>query len=186
MLHILRTVPLCPPNALRVASEEHRLSGLVHVVHVQKCTFVSARRSSLGTCCTRSELYLCVCQTFFARYMLYMFRNVPLCPPDVLRKVHIVHVQNCTFVSTRRSSLGTCCTTCSELYICVRQTFFAWPVKNTISLGFSSLQFPAITVCNVNPVRISMLPNMSADFQDLVSSVQPDRLGRVLDAVSRL
>ena len=59
-------------------------------------------------------------------------------------------------------------------------------MKNTISLGFSSLQFPAVTVCNVNPVRISMLPNMSADFQDLVSSVQPDRLGRVLDAVSRL
>ena len=31
------------------------------------------------------------------------------------------------------------------------------PIKTEISLGFSTLDFPTVTLCNVNPVRRSMI-----------------------------
>ncbi|PVD23098.1 hypothetical protein C0Q70_16360 [Pomacea canaliculata] len=55
-------------------------------------------------------------------------------------------------------------------------TYLAYPTTNSISLGFSSLQFPAITVCNVNAVRKSQVSMLSEKFQSLVNASSPDNL----------
>ncbi|KAK7099869.1 acid-sensing ion channel 1-like [Littorina saxatilis] len=64
-------------------------------------------------------------------------------------------------------------------YLC--QTYFAWPVQNKIVLGWSGLQFPAVTVCNVNPVRLARLGDLSDDFRQLVSLTDPANLGSIID-----
>lgn len=37
------------------------------------------------------------------------------------------------------------------------KTFYSNPIQTTVSLDFSTLQFPAISICNMNPVRKSKL-----------------------------
>lgn len=49
------------------------------------------------------------------------------------------------------------------------------PVQTKISLGFNNLQFPAVTLCNMNVVKFSELPTTSVAFQSLVALTQPSR-----------
>ena len=55
MLYIFRTVPLCPPDVLRVASEEHHLPGVLqpavpccHRVQRQPCAYLHAAQHVRG------------------------------------------------------------------------------------------------------------------------------------------
>ncbi|OWF44768.1 amiloride-sensitive sodium channel subunit alpha-like [Mizuhopecten yessoensis] len=65
--------------------------------------------------------------------------------------------------------------------------FLSWPKKTTLTLGFSNLELPAVTICNVNPIRNSQLHNTNIRLQRLVEKVDPDnfylrRRKRFLDA----
>ena len=65
------------------------------------------------------------------------------------------------------------------------QEYFKFDTNNQIQLGYESLEFPAVTICNVNPVRQSMLSTFSADFQDFVNKLDPATIGNIIDAVSK-
>ncbi|XP_061169102.1 amiloride-sensitive sodium channel subunit alpha-like isoform X2 [Saccostrea echinata] len=53
--------------------------------------------------------------------------------------------------------------------------FLELPVQTKISLGFNSLQFPAVTVCNMNVVKKSELHTTSIGLQNLVAITDPSR-----------
>ncbi|XP_078318173.1 acid-sensing ion channel 1C-like isoform X2 [Crassostrea virginica] len=53
--------------------------------------------------------------------------------------------------------------------------FLELPVQTKISLGFNNLQFPAVTLCNMNVVKLSELPKTSVMFQNLVAMTDPSR-----------
>ncbi|XP_062617799.1 amiloride-sensitive sodium channel subunit alpha-like [Saccostrea cucullata] len=53
--------------------------------------------------------------------------------------------------------------------------FLELPVQTKISLGFNSLQFPAVTVCNMNVVKKSELHTTSVGLQNLVGITDPSR-----------
>ncbi|ESP05674.1 hypothetical protein LOTGIDRAFT_228153 [Lottia gigantea] len=59
-------------------------------------------------------------------------------------------------------------------YLC--SVFFRYPKKTSVVLGFDTLQFPAVTVCNVNPLRKSMVHLVSSELQDLLNQVNPTRV----------
>ncbi|XP_033737364.1 amiloride-sensitive sodium channel subunit beta-like isoform X1 [Pecten maximus] len=68
--------------------------------------------------------------------------------------------------------------------------FTKWPKKTTLTLGFSNLELPAVTICNVNPVRNSKLHLTSTKLQGLVDAVDPAnyynrRKKRFVDAFDR-
>ena len=124
---------LCPTDVFRVASEEHHLHRLVHVV-----------------------------QTFFARYMLYRNAPLcPPDVLRVASEGHIqmdwymLHIMysQCTFVSVRRCFRGQIYSqlvdetsfTISKVWymlhtfrnvLCVSKTLIAWPVKNATSMDW--------------------------------------------------
>ncbi|KAI8786722.1 amiloride-sensitive sodium channel subunit gamma-2, partial [Biomphalaria glabrata] len=50
--------------------------------------------------------------------------------------------------------------------------YFEYGTRSEIHLGFSSLEFPAITLCNVNIMRMSMLNESSSDLQEFIASLQ--------------
>ncbi|KAK3606183.1 hypothetical protein CHS0354_010824 [Potamilus streckersoni] len=58
--------------------------------------------------------------------------------------------------------------------------YYQWPKQTKISLGFDNLQFPAVTICNVNIMRKSqlhLLQGQEADkLKDFVYKMNPDRL----------
>ena len=35
--------------------------------------------------------------------------------------------------------------------------YYSWPVQTAVSLKFSALQYPAVTFCNMNPVKLSQI-----------------------------
>ena len=37
--------------------------------------------------------------------------------------------------------------------------YYSWPIQTSISLKFSPLAFPAVTFCNMNPVKLSQIDN---------------------------
>ncbi|XP_078692469.1 epithelial sodium channel subunit beta-like [Branchiostoma floridae x Branchiostoma belcheri] len=47
------------------------------------------------------------------------------------------------------------------------QRYFSYPVTTSIDIKFASLPFPAVTVCNVNPVRASKLPKVLREYLGL-------------------
>ncbi|XP_070194182.1 uncharacterized protein [Littorina saxatilis] len=51
--------------------------------------------------------------------------------------------------------------------------FYSYPKHSTIDLGFSALSFPAVTFCNVNPVRRSRLEATSDTLRHLVTQTEP-------------
>ena len=53
--------------------------------------------------------------------------------------------------------------------------FLDLPVQTKISLGFNNLQFPAVTLCNMNVVKLSELQKTSVMFQNLVAMTEPSR-----------
>ncbi|XP_063446611.1 degenerin unc-8-like [Mytilus trossulus] len=50
--------------------------------------------------------------------------------------------------------------------------FMQFPVQTKIELGFSNLIFPAVTICNVNPIRTSKLDMASENIQSLVETLK--------------
>ncbi|XP_060084186.1 amiloride-sensitive sodium channel subunit gamma-like [Ylistrum balloti] len=66
-----------------------------------------------------------------------------------------------------------------HLYYLANQ-FFVWPKTTVIELGFSNLQLPAITICNVNVVRHSKLMQHDDSSLDnlraLAAAVDPTKL----------
>ncbi|XP_033736990.1 amiloride-sensitive sodium channel subunit gamma-like [Pecten maximus] len=61
---------------------------------------------------------------------------------------------------------------CFHLYYLITQ-FLLWPIQTKIKLSFSNLEMPAVTICNVNPIRISTIDRASKPLQDLVKYVDP-------------
>lgn len=56
--------------------------------------------------------------------------------------------------------------------------FFRWPKQTKITLGFSNLKFPALTICNVNIVRKSKLHMASERMRTFTDSLSPENLIR--------
>ena len=56
--------------------------------------------------------------------------------------------------------------------------FYSYPKHSTIELGFSSLSFPAVTFCNVNPLRRSKLEATSETLRHLISLTDPNRIAQ--------
>lgn len=59
----------------------------------------------------------------------------------------------------------------SHLYYLISQ-FLEYPVNTKIELGFSNLIFPAVTICNVNPIRRSKLYMATAELQQVAAQLQ--------------
>ncbi|XP_060579534.1 uncharacterized protein LOC132736423 [Ruditapes philippinarum] len=57
-----------------------------------------------------------------------------------------------------------------QLYLLFK-TYYSYPSQTSVSLDFSPIAFPAITLCNLNPVRKSQL-HRSEDLRDLLSEDQ--------------
>ncbi|XP_041366658.1 uncharacterized protein LOC121381416 [Gigantopelta aegis] len=57
--------------------------------------------------------------------------------------------------------------------------YYDWPKQTKVALGFSALEFPAVTICNVNPLRKSYLYMTSAELRSLVSELTPDKMEQV-------
>ncbi|GFO35507.1 amiloride-sensitive sodium channel subunit gamma [Plakobranchus ocellatus] len=55
-------------------------------------------------------------------------------------------------------------------------TFLDYKKQTQVKLSFSSLEFPAVTICNVNQIRMSQRDLASDDLNDYVDSVDPDML----------
>ncbi|XP_069128572.1 amiloride-sensitive sodium channel subunit gamma-like [Argopecten irradians] len=62
---------------------------------------------------------------------------------------------------------------CFHLFYLIAQ-FRLWPIQTKIKLSFSNLEMPAVTICNVNPIRTSAIGQASQQLQDLVNYVDPD------------
>lgn len=63
--------------------------------------------------------------------------------------------------------LGMIAGTVANLYLNV-ETFYSRPTKTTISIGYSALTFPMVTVCNMNAVRKSKLRMAGSELQEFV------------------
>lgn len=59
-------------------------------------------------------------------------------------------------------------------YLC--DVYYSWPKQTRVALGFGKLPFPAVTVCNSNPLRISRILLASDDLRTLTSNLDPRRL----------
>ncbi|XP_076441336.1 acid-sensing ion channel 2-like [Babylonia areolata] len=71
-----------------------------------------------------------------------------------------------------------------HLYLVGKQ-YTSFGIKNKLSLGFSSLQFPAVTLCNVNPIRASKLTQLSGDLGRFIEQIDPSILGEIIDGLPR-
>ncbi|KAJ8305082.1 hypothetical protein KUTeg_017368 [Tegillarca granosa] len=54
-------------------------------------------------------------------------------------------------------------------------SFYDWPKITQINLGYSNLQLPAITLCNMNVIKKSELHRASPQLQNLLSFVDPSK-----------
>ncbi|KAL3869177.1 hypothetical protein ACJMK2_041888 [Sinanodonta woodiana] len=76
-------------------------------------------------------------------------------------------------------TLGAIAAMVFHLYTIFSQ-YYQWPKQTTISLGFDNLQFPAVTICNVNVLRKSQLALLqgpeAGKLKDLIYKMSPDRL----------
>jgi len=63
----------------------------------------------------------------------------------------------------------------SHLYYLINQ-FLQWPIQTKIELGFSNLNFPAVTICNVNPIRNSKVYMASEHLQSLLAQLETTSL----------
>ncbi|GFO33308.1 amiloride-sensitive sodium channel subunit gamma [Plakobranchus ocellatus] len=61
------------------------------------------------------------------------------------------------------------------------RTFFEFKKQTTIQISFSSLQFPAVTICNANPIRMSEQYLASKKLTDFLDSVALESLYLELD-----
>ncbi len=61
---------------------------------------------------------------------------------------------------------------CYQLYFIILN-FTSNPFSTVIELGYSQLDFPTVTVCNLNPIRLNKLDSKS-DMYTLVDSLRPN------------
>ncbi|XP_076462602.1 uncharacterized protein LOC143294964 isoform X2 [Babylonia areolata] len=54
--------------------------------------------------------------------------------------------------------------------------YYSFPKHSTLELGFSPLAFPALTFCNVNPVRRSRLQHVPEELRRLVTLTEPNSI----------
>ncbi|GFN85508.1 acid-sensing ion channel 1, partial [Plakobranchus ocellatus] len=54
--------------------------------------------------------------------------------------------------------------------------FYEYDTHSTVSLGFSTLTFPAVTICNVNPIKRSRMDLATRELRALVDAVQPSNI----------
>ncbi|XP_046358012.2 degenerin mec-10-like isoform X2 [Haliotis rufescens] len=47
-------------------------------------------------------------------------------------------------------------------------TFYSYPIKTSVKLGFTALPFPTVTLCNMNPIMLSKAYMLSCDLQKLL------------------
>lgn len=60
-----------------------------------------------------------------------------------------------------------------HLYVIITQ-YLTWPKATKVSLSFNNLRFPAVTVCNFNPIRKSTLNEYGSErLQELISLIDP-------------
>lgn len=49
------------------------------------------------------------------------------------------------------------------------KSFRSYPVKASVDLRFSSLPFPAVSLCNMNPIKLSKLSLTNKDTQNVIN-----------------
>lgn len=64
--------------------------------------------------------------------------------------------------------------------------FLELPIQTKISLGFNNLQFPAVTLCNMNAVKWSRLPDTPLDLQEIVAKTDPDQFNPGADVPGKV
>ncbi|XP_036595447.1 amiloride-sensitive sodium channel subunit beta [Trichosurus vulpecula] len=52
------------------------------------------------------------------------------------------------------------------------QTYLSWEVSVTLSIGFKTMEFPAVTICNASPFRYSKVKHLLEDLDDLMKAAQ--------------
>ncbi|GFS14870.1 amiloride-sensitive sodium channel subunit gamma [Elysia marginata] len=62
-----------------------------------------------------------------------------------------------------------------HLYLLIDE-FYEYDTHSTVTLGFSTLTFPAVTICNVNPVKQSRMYMATPELRALVEAVQPSNI----------
>lgn len=63
---------------------------------------------------------------------------------------------------------------CFHLFYLMSQ-FLQWPKQTKIKLTFSNLEMPAVTLCNVNIIRLSQAKTAKKPLQDLINLVDPSK-----------
>ncbi|XP_046551052.1 amiloride-sensitive sodium channel subunit beta-like [Haliotis rubra] len=61
------------------------------------------------------------------------------------------------------------------------KVYFLYPIQTKLELGFDSLSFPAVTVCNINPIRVSKLAEAGPQMQALMQNTNTTNLIRYLN-----
>ncbi|KAL8583782.1 hypothetical protein ACOMHN_036417 [Nucella lapillus] len=59
-------------------------------------------------------------------------------------------------------------------YLCA--VYYSYPKHSTLLLGYSPLHFPAVTFCNVNPIRRSRLGEVPDSLRELVTLTDPETI----------
>ncbi len=63
----------------------------------------------------------------------------------------------------------------------VFKNYFSYDYNTKIDVSSSVLQFPSVTVCNINPVRTSQLNNTSEEFNQFITSLRNSLPSTVVD-----
>nr|XP_011416546.2 degenerin-like protein unc-105 [Crassostrea gigas] len=58
------------------------------------------------------------------------------------------------------------------------KSFRSYPVKASVDLRFSSLPFPAVSLCNMNPIKLSKLSLTNKDTQNVINGTNPSLWSR--------
>ena len=56
-------------------------------------------------------------------------------------------------------------------YVCMQ--YYSYDTNTKISLGYKSLPYPSISVCNINPIRMSQIKLASKELQDFINDLVP-------------
>ncbi|XP_023375858.1 amiloride-sensitive sodium channel subunit beta [Pteropus vampyrus] len=51
------------------------------------------------------------------------------------------------------------------------QTYLSWEVSVSLSIGFKTMDFPAVTICNASPFRYSKVKHLLKDLDELMEAV---------------
>ncbi|XP_033738766.1 amiloride-sensitive sodium channel subunit alpha-like [Pecten maximus] len=69
------------------------------------------------------------------------------------------------------------------VFLC--QQYYSWPKQTKITLEFSNLPPPAISICNTNPIKKSELSRASQQLRDLILNTNPSKYkDQVLNIIS--